>query len=83
MRTAKDRVEGSSDNNLFVNALFGEDWDEVLSLMSGKVLILNSVHGFREWQKHKDFNRRFSSIWPSWDGREQLKDRQTRLGEKK
>jgi len=47
-----------------------------------RVIILNSVHGFKEYKKQGRAN--FKNIWPkTWQDNEQLKDRQKRLGGKK
>jgi hypothetical protein len=47
-----------------------------------KVIILNSVHGFKEYKKQGNVN--FRNIWPeTWQDNEQLQDRQKRLGGKK
>ena len=47
-----------------------------------RVIILNSVHGFKEYKKQGKAN--FKNIWPeTWQDNEQLQDRQKRLGGKK
>ena len=45
-----------------------------------KVLIFNSVHGYKQW-KERDGRSNFKGIWgETWNAREQLTDRETRLG---
>lgn len=88
VQDVKRRLEFATDVNLtptkLLNSLNTEglikDVNGWLNPPLRKVLILNSVHGYKEW-KEREGRSNFRDIWSeTWNAREQLTDRETRLG---